>query len=309
MTEKESLFDTPDLFGTEDPAPQKAPAAVATATEPTAEPATEKPAPKGRKTARAKKVSVEKLIDNLTTKGHSTLAECLEDEDANDGDDIDDDIEKEEETPEKESKPLTEKELKERKAREEALSRDPLGKFLKEELEKKAAEDPVFAQCYANPKKNFLDCRAYVGGEAFKAAVGSAKMSAVSSDAVLGWALHYYQEESCEPSEQARQGLWGVVAAGTVLTEQDNTELRKQARNAARKEAVEDMKKEWREKIRSGQEKVKLTAEEKKEIDAAAREELVEQSKERQKKNSTRRSTAVKKEDKKPQEEQMYSLF
>lgn len=68
---------------------------------------------------------------------------------------------------------------------------------IKAYLDKRAAEDELFAKSYAKEKKSIDECLMFIMGEARKQAVKMAGgSSAMIDDAtVFGWAVHYYDED------------------------------------------------------------------------------------------------------------------
>lgn len=75
--------------------------------------------------------------------------------------------------------------------------------IVKEYLDRRAAEDQLFAASYAKPAKNIDDCWTYILGEA------RSKGSAVcmSDQEVFGLAVHYYDEDNIKVSPVAGQRL------------------------------------------------------------------------------------------------------
>ena len=71
--------------------------------------------------------------------------------------------------------------------------------IIKAYLDKRAAEDPLFAQSYSKEGKTLDKCLSYIKGEAKKQAE---KLCAVIEDEVVyGWAVHYYDEDDIEVEE------------------------------------------------------------------------------------------------------------
>lgn len=71
-------------------------------------------------------------------------------------------------------------------------------KKIKDYLDKRAAEDELFAKSYAKEKKSFEECIRYIFGEAFKVAVamdGCGSGAAFEDEHVFGLAVHYYDED------------------------------------------------------------------------------------------------------------------
>ena len=64
---------------------------------------------------------------------------------------------------------------------------------IKAYLDKRAAEDPLFAVTYAKENKNIKDCCSYITSQAKKQAINGCAM--IEDDVVYGWAVHYYNED------------------------------------------------------------------------------------------------------------------
>lgn len=65
--------------------------------------------------------------------------------------------------------------------------------LIKEYLDRRAAEDPQFAEKYRNEKKSLKECWAFIVGEA--SARRSGNCCCMSDDEVFGLAVHYYDED------------------------------------------------------------------------------------------------------------------
>lgn len=74
-----------------------------------------------------------------------------------------------------------------------ATNNNPLQDTIKAYLDKRAAEDLLFAVTYAKENKNIKDCCSYITSQAKKQA--SNGCAAISDDVVFGWAVHYYDED------------------------------------------------------------------------------------------------------------------
>lgn len=66
-------------------------------------------------------------------------------------------------------------------------------KAIKAYLDKRAAEDPQFAQSYAKEKKSIEECCDFIIGEASKKRNGNAAV--MTDEEVYGLAVHYYDED------------------------------------------------------------------------------------------------------------------
>lgn len=181
---------------------------------------------------------------------------------------------------------------------------DGFGKILKEYLDEQAKQSPEFAERYADPDKNIEECIAYVGSEIFRRAIKC--FAAVNSDEIFGMAMHYYQEKSCKAPANSNIAF-AVMSQLNAFTPEEKAEIEDISSQEARKEAVEELKKKKVADLKSGKTKLTLSDEEQAEVDAAARDQLIEQSKERQKKNAARR--ALESEKKKNDHDDTPTLF
>ena len=66
-------------------------------------------------------------------------------------------------------------------------------------LDKRAAEDALFAEAYAKEGKSIEQCCAYIMSEARKYDKGNSVC--VPDEVVYGWAVHYYDEDDIEVEE------------------------------------------------------------------------------------------------------------
>lgn len=71
---------------------------------------------------------------------------------------------------------------------------DALETAIKAYLDKRAAEDQLFAASYAKEKKSIKECCTYIRGEAKK--LSSGNVAVVDDATVYGWAVHYYDEDN-----------------------------------------------------------------------------------------------------------------
>jgi transcription elongation GreA/GreB family factor len=72
---------------------------------------------------------------------------------------------------------------------------------IKSYLDKRAAEDSLFAVTYAKENKSIDKCCAYITSQAKKAATGNCAV--ISDDVVFGWAVHYYDEDDIKVEKTA----------------------------------------------------------------------------------------------------------
>lgn len=131
--------------------------------------------------------------------------------------------------------------------------------WLKGRLDGMAAEDPVFAEKMANPKKSLGDCIKFIQGEVFHKYVegkkhGSAAVGMPSRDEVFGLAVHYYDEDDL--TIRALPAGTQVRAQAPAPTKEELEKLKKQAEE----NALRQFEKEAREK-REAREKARRKAE------------------------------------------------
>lgn len=84
-----------------------------------------------------------------------------------------------------------------------------LQEYLDKELGEMAQQDENFRKRYEDKKKSMKNCLLYIMQQARKQAVGNSV--AIASEDVLQMAVHYYQEEDVEPTQEAIPA--NVVAA------------------------------------------------------------------------------------------------
>lgn len=97
---------------------------------------------------------------------------------------------------------------------------------IKAYLDKRAADDPQFAEVYAKPKKNIDECFRYILGEAHK----RGNEVCMSDDEVFGLAVHYYDEDNIVISKSG---------PARVSRPQPKVELTEEEKEEARQRAIE----------------------------------------------------------------------
>lgn len=134
---------------------------------------------------------------------------------------------------------------------------DPLMEPVRQYLEKRAAEDPQFAEKFNNPKKSLKDCCAYIYGEAKKRAGGS-QCVYIPPEEVFGMAVHYYDEDDIKVTSAGYTGRATVAPKPVELT----AEQKAKAEQAAleKYEAEQRAKIEAREKEKAKAEAAKRKA-------------------------------------------------
>lgn len=178
-------------------------------------------------------------------------------------------------------------------------------KVIQEHLNTVAASSPAFAQRLARADKSLAECVGYCMFKAYEM-----KCPGMTSDEVFGNAVHYYEEDRIDDKgfdsfmkTMSNNSLAVMSTAHSFLTEEETDEIRSLAAEEAKKELHEEALKKAKEDIRSGKTKVDLDDISQEEIREAARQKLIADETERQKKNSVRKVTAAKKQEK-PQEEE-----
>lgn len=122
--------------------------------------------------------------------------------------------------------------------------KDRFKEVIKEYLDDRAAKDNLFAAKYANPEKNIDDCAEYIFSEVKKSG-----RQGFADEEIYGMAVHYYDEEKLEFENVGDMDV--VVNQAVELTEEEKAE--------ARREALEQYRKEQLEKLRSVKEPAKKT--------------------------------------------------
>lgn len=112
---------------------------------------------------------------------------------------------------------------------------DYFQKAIKDYLDKRAAEDPQFAEKYGNEKKSIEECCKYILGE-----VSASGQSGFADEEIFGMAVHYYEEDDIKV--QANRVERVVSNHHVDLTEEEKAEARKQAITAYQNEVRESMK-------------------------------------------------------------------
>lgn len=93
---------------------------------------------------------------------------------------------------------------------------------IKSYLDKRAEEDALFADKYANEKKNIDDCCTYILNQ-----VQTSGCNGFTDDEIYGMAVHYYDEESVDIGKEIS---CRVAVNNTVeLTDEEKQEARQKA--------------------------------------------------------------------------------
>lgn len=114
---------------------------------------------------------------------------------------------------------------------------------IKAYLDKRAAEDPLFATSYAKEKKSIKECCSYIMGEAKKQAVAGAAV--INDDVVFGWAVHYYDEDNIKVNK-----VNGSVKTSNKPAKEETHKPTKRDRENARAAALKRLEEEAYNKLR-----------------------------------------------------------
>lgn len=93
---------------------------------------------------------------------------------------------------------------------------------IKSYLDKRAQEDPLFAEKYSNEKKNIDDCVTYILNTVQKTGCNG-----FTDDEVYGMAVHYYDEESVDVGKEISCRV--AVNHTVELTDEEKQEARQKA--------------------------------------------------------------------------------
>ena len=125
---------------------------------------------------------------------------------------------------------------------------------VKAELERRAEQDPAFAEKLNNPKKSIEECCSYIASEAYRQ-----KINMAAPEEVFGWAVHYYDEEEVafkktpagrvvipstveEVAKARAKKEKEIEAEQAAFTEKDKEALKKEAEERFIREQMEAMK-------------------------------------------------------------------
>lgn len=100
---------------------------------------------------------------------------------------------------------------------------DQFKKVIKDYLDRRAEEDALFAERYANPKKSIDKCVSYIIG-----AVKASGRCGFADDEIYGMAVHYYDEADIKV-KQVDGGYDVVVNQSIPLTDEEKKEAHERA--------------------------------------------------------------------------------
>lgn len=107
-------------------------------------------------------------------------------------------------------------------AKQENNTTSSFNKAIKAMLDKRAANDPLFAEAYKREGKSIKECCNYIINE-----VQRMKVNALTDDEVLGMAIHYYDEADIKADSAPQCHV--VVPATAEVAEARKAELQQMA--------------------------------------------------------------------------------
>lgn len=122
------------------------------------------------------------------------------------------------------------------------MKNKPFAEAIKSYLDRRASEDKMFAESYANPKKSIAECCDYIVSE-----VKRQNRTAMTDDEVYGLAVHYYDESDPGKIDKGAASRAKVVVP--ELKEKDREQLRAEAMSEYKTACINELKEKER-KIR-----------------------------------------------------------
>lgn len=127
----------------------------------------------------------------------------------------------------------------------------PFASAIKTYLDRRATEDKMFAESYANPKKSITECCDFIVSE-----VKRQNRTAMTDDEVYGLAVHYYDE--ADPGRIDK----GIASRAAIVIPGDDKER-------LRAEAIEEYKRQCIEEIKNKENKLSAISANKRKEDKA----------------------------------------
>lgn len=112
------------------------------------------------------------------------------------------------------------------------IKNKPFAEAIKSYLDRRAEEDPQFAESYANPKKSIAECCDFIVSE-----VKRQNRTAMTDDEVYGLAVHYYDE-----ADPGRIDKGIASRAAIVIPGEDKERLRAEAIEEYKRQCIEEIK-------------------------------------------------------------------
>ena len=94
-----------------------------------------------------------------------------------------------------------------------------LNDSIKQYLDKRAAEDELFAEALRKPGKSIKECCEYIYSQARKLAAGGNAVG-IDDATVYGWAVHYYDEDDIKVDKVQERVEVATPAAEPTKVEQ-----------------------------------------------------------------------------------------
>lgn len=112
------------------------------------------------------------------------------------------------------------------------MKNKPFAEVIKSYLDRRAAEDPQFAESYANSKKSIAECCDYIVSE-----VRRQNRTAMTDDEVYGLAVHYYDE-----ADPGRIDKGIASRARIVIPGEEKERLMAEAIEEYKRQCIEEIK-------------------------------------------------------------------
>jgi hypothetical protein len=119
-------------------------------------------------------------------------------------------------------------------------------------LVQRVANDELFAEKYANPKKNIDDCITYILNTVKKSGCNG-----FADDEIFGMAVHYYDEDNIEVGKPMNAHV--AVNHVVELTEEEKMEARKDAILRLQNEAYNKMTQQPKKRVKQEKNTNQLT--------------------------------------------------
>lgn len=111
------------------------------------------------------------------------------------------------------------------------MKNKPFTEAIKSYLDRRATEDKMFAESYANPKKSIAECCDFIVSE-----VKRQNRTAMTDDEVYGLAVHYYDE--ADPGRIDK----GIASRAAIVIPGDDKRLRAEAIEEYKRQCIEEIK-------------------------------------------------------------------
>lgn len=112
------------------------------------------------------------------------------------------------------------------------MKNKPFAEAIKSYLDRRASEDKMFAESYANPKKSIAECCDFIVSE-----VRKQNRTVMTDDEVYGLAVHYYDE-----ADPGRIDKGAASRAAIVIPGDDKERLRAEAIEEYKRQCIEEIK-------------------------------------------------------------------